>query len=280
MGVPYEFRPPARIGTVRWGEEGSHGQPPGTWSDDGALMLALLDSLLERGFDVEDQGARAVRWMREGAYTPGGRFDIGGTTKAALTRISQGTPAATAGGSGEGDNGNGSLMRILPIALVNPDETDDGTLVAQASAASAVTHAHQRSRITCAIYVLLARNLLAGMQDRAEAVGEAVASFSAVMPDEWLEEFQVVEEYHQYTGGGYVVDSFWSACDALVEASSYAETIERAIGYGNDTDTTACVAGGLAGIHWGVEAIPREWRDGMRGREIVNPLLARLLAAD
>ena len=89
VGVPYEFRSAEEIGgvdAVRFGATGTYGQPAGTWSDDGALMLALLDSLLEAGFDPEDQGRRALAWHREGAYTPDGdgRFDIGRTTAAAL----------------------------------------------------------------------------------------------------------------------------------------------------------------------------------------------------
>lgn len=85
LGVPYEFRSASAIGEVTWRGEGAHGQPPGTWSDDGALMLALLDSLLDVGFDPADQGRRAVRWWRSGAYAPGGTvFDIGNATSHAL----------------------------------------------------------------------------------------------------------------------------------------------------------------------------------------------------
>src|SRR4029079_19500678 len=93
-GVPYEFRDASQVGEVRWGERGPHHQPPGTWSDDGALMLALLDSLTANGggFDVEDQGQRALAWFRNRAYTPDrdGRFDIGNTTRAALGAIEEG----------------------------------------------------------------------------------------------------------------------------------------------------------------------------------------------
>lgn len=262
---------------MRWGESGSHHQPPGTWSDDGALMLALLDSLLDHGFDLEDQGARAVRWMRQGAYSPGGVFDIGHTTRAALTRIADGGLAAIAGGATEDDNGNGALMRILPIALVGRDD-DDEILVAQASATSSVTHSHPRSRVTCAVYTLLARTLLNGMADRAAAREAAFETMRSMAPDDWAAEIAVLERHTARKGGGYVVDCFWSACEAFEDANSYAETIARAIRYGNDSDTTSCVAGGLAGIYWGVDSIPAEWRAGMRGREIVEPLLTRLLS--
>jgi len=238
-------------------------------------MLALLDSLLTKGFDVEDQGRRAVAWMKEGAYTPGGVFDIGVATRGALNRIAAGGPAATAGGSDEHSNGNGSLMRILPIALVGRGH-DDRTLVDQAAEASAVTHAHPRCRVTCALYTLLARNLLAGERDRETAFSRAVASLKPLLPDEWRADCEILMSFPEPGGSGYVVDCFWSAWEAFSGSGNYRETIERAIRYGHDTDTTACVAGGLAGIYWGIDAIPAEWLEGMRGREVVEPLVSGL----
>src|SRR5258708_7331375 len=95
VGVPYEFKPGRPAAQVIFGATGRHQQPPGTWSDDGALMLALLDSLLTNRFDTTDQAKRALAWYRKNAYTPDGdaRFDIGGTTAAAITAFESGTPA-------------------------------------------------------------------------------------------------------------------------------------------------------------------------------------------
>lgn len=182
MGVPYEFRSADQVGAVRWGEKGSHRQPPGTWSDDGALMLALLDSLTADGvgFDVEDQGRRALAWWRTGAYTPDGdgSFDIGNTTIRALRGIEDGIPASEAGPSDELSCGNGSLMRILPIALVGRDLAD-AALINQARAASRVTHGHPRAQVASALYVLVAVRLLRGEQDRPAALDESTAPHRA-----------------------------------------------------------------------------------------------------
>lgn len=83
LGVPYEFRDSSEIVDVKWRGHGTHDQPAGTWSDDGALMLALLDSLLDKGFDTTDQGRRAVAWMDKGRYAVGGSvFDIGSALRA------------------------------------------------------------------------------------------------------------------------------------------------------------------------------------------------------
>jgi ADP-ribosylglycohydrolase len=95
MGVPYEFRPAERIGSVEWGATGTHGVPAGTWSDDGAMMLGLLDALLPDpqgepprpgGFDLSPQASNYRRWADTGAFTPDGKvFDIGNATSAALS---------------------------------------------------------------------------------------------------------------------------------------------------------------------------------------------------
>src|SRR5918997_1855976 len=102
-----------------------------------------------------------------------------------------------------------------------------------------------------------------------------------MFPDEHrdlIEALDFVETYPDRRGRGRVWDSLWSAWDAFAGADSYRSTVERAIRYGNDTDTTACIAGGLAGIRWGIEGIPEEWLSRMRGREIVEPLVERLLS--
>jgi ADP-ribosylglycohydrolase len=291
MGVPYEFLAADRIGVVRWGRQGGWGVPTGTWSDDGSLMLALLDSLLEAGFDPDDQGRRALAWADDGNYTPEreGRFDIGGTTNAAMAALRAGVPAIDAGPTTDHASGNGSLMRILPLALVGRD-LPDRTLVERAHLASRVTHGHPRPQVACAAYVLVAARLLRwdegepapadalrAMLDEALAVLRAAYGADPVLAGHSAA-LDELEAWTDRSGRGYVIDSFWSAWDALVGAASVEEAIVRAIRYGHDTDTTAAIAGGLAGIRFGWEGIPVAWRRGMRGREEVTPLVDRLVA--
>lgn len=296
MGVPYEFRAPAEVGEIRWGARGTHGRPPGTWSDDGALMLALLDSLLPDpdaepprtgGFDTTDQGRRALAWADQGAYTPDGegRFDIGGATSEALTALRRGVPAEDAGAEHERSQSNGSLMRILPVALtaVEP-EVKLPELIDRAHRASRVTHRHVSCQAACALYVVLARDLLRGDPDRSRALDAALKRLRLfyTAAETAGEPYQValaaLEAWPSRQGRGGAFDSFWSAWEAFAGAGSYAGTIERAIRYGHDTDTTAAIAGGLAGLYWGLEGIPVEWLGGMRGGEVVRPLVERLLA--
>ncbi len=262
---------------------GTHDQPAGTWGDDGALMLALLDSLLSIGFDAEDQGRRAVRWWREGAYAPGGKvFDIGTATSAALRRLEAEVPAEEVGIAGE-TIGNGSLMRILPLPLVKRELADD-ELVEHAMRASSVTHAHAWCQAACALYVLLVRRLLDGQVDRPAVLAAAVSDLRRIWTErdavDLLAALDALEGWQGRAGRGHVLDSFWSAWDAFAGASTYHDAVVRAVAYGRDTDTTAAIAGGLAGVHWGIDGIPTEWLTSLSEPTTVRPLVDRLIATD
>jgi ADP-ribosylglycohydrolase len=287
LGVPYEFHPPGQFPADNQIEfEPPRGFPrahggvsPGTWSDDGAQALCLLASLLDRGrFDRDDLGKRLLDWYREGFMAVDGHvFDVGIQTSRALAALQDGVPAAESGPSEEHANGNGSLMRVLPLALWH--QGSDYNLVVDAFAQSLVTHGHPRSQVCCALYCLWARRTLVG----AEAPwAEAVASLRALKsrgPSECFDELEAVirpDEAPQGRGSGYVVDCLHSARLA-VEAGGYEQVVRAAIRLGHDTDTTACVAGGIAGLRDGVGAIPERWRLGLLGREMFEPLLRQLL---
>lgn len=310
-GVPYEFREPEHIGEFRFGIQGTtkidpryaHQVPAGTWSDDGALALALLDSLLQpsgiqgHSFDLDDQGRRFRAWYEGGAYTPDGIcFDIGSTTRTALEALAHGVPPDHSGPAGEHNMSNGALMRILPLALV-PPMIETTRLAAQTARSSAVTHGHPLCRAVSVVHVLAARRLLADPLRDAPAAGAARALANAradvyalfgtrepIDRGTTFEGFDAADLDALYAwpdrqGRGQVADAFWSAWDAFSTTNSYPATIERAIRYGHDTDTTAAIAGGLAGIWWGLAGIPVDWLAGMRGRSVVEPLVARLWAA-
>jgi ADP-ribosylglycohydrolase len=248
-------------------------------------MLALLDSLLqEGGFDPEDQGRRALSWHREGAYAPGKVvFDIGSTTATALRALARGVPAHYAGPDDDRSCGNGSLMRILPLALVERRASEE-ELIAHAHLASRVTHGHPRCQVACAWYVLLVTALLRGSSP-SEALEHGRERLRAVYQRDpalapHLGALAEIEDWTERGGRGFVIDAFWSAWEAFAGADDYAATIRRAVAYGHDTDTTAAIAGGLAGARWGIEGIPAAWLHDMRGQTIVAPLLARLLATE
>ncbi len=287
LGVPYEFHARSSIPpldrieyTPPPGFDRAHARvPPGTYSDDGAQALCLLASLLACGtLDADDLGRRLVRWYQDGYLAVDDDvFDVGVQTAAAIRALRAGTPALAAGGELETGNGNGSLMRVLPLALWHRGA--DAELVRFAQDQSRVTHGHPRAQACCALYCLWARRVLA---DHPAPWADATATLRALYADAPAHlaelDFHVrPDEAIEGQGSGYVVDCLRSARQA-VERGPYEVAVKAAIALGRDTDTTACVAGGIAGLRDGVEAIPARWRDALRGRALVEPLLDALLA--
>ncbi len=286
LGVPYEFHAPDRLPPVEQIEmqpppdfsRAHDGTPPGTWSDDGAQALCLLASLLEcDGFDADDCGERFVQWYLNGYMAVDGRvFDVGITSANAIRRIRDGIAPLEAGPDGQYDNGNGSLMRVLPLALWH--RGSDAELVSLAHAQSCLTHGHWRSRICCALYCLWARRVL---DEHPQPWDDAVTTLRGLYAGH---ETAVEElEFHirpgrepEGTGSGYVVDCLHSVRLAL-QQSTFEAVVKTAVALGHDTDTTACVAGGIAGLRGGIDSIPARWRGALRGQELVQPMLEKLL---
>lgn len=286
LGVPYEFHSPEGLPpmadlemTPPAGFPRSHPHvPPGTWSDDGAQALCLLASLQYRGeLDLVDLGNRFLNWRELGYMAVDGDvFDVGNATEQALGRLRAGVPPERSGGMGESSNGNGSLMRALPLTLWH--RGSDEELVRDAMRQSLPTHAHPRAQVCCAVYCLWARRMLQQHQD---PWGSTLTAVTALLPSGSaaageLEALRRESASRSPRGTGYVVDTLLSAKAAL-EQPDFESVVKAAVAMGNDTDTTACVAGGLAGLRWGVNAIPQRWRALLRGRDLVEPLLGPLL---
>jgi len=287
LGVPYEFHqrheiPP--LSEIEFdppaGFQRSHRSVvPGTWSDDGAHALLLLASLLECArLDLDDLGKRLVDWYDSGYKAVDGRvFDVGIQTSEAINRMRRGVPAHEAGSREQNNNGNGSLMRVLPLALWHKGTNEE--LVADTQRQSLITHGHMRSQVCCALYCLWARYTLEGMNDAWE---RAVESLRQIYRDRELEQEELEwsirpDDLSEGTGSGYVVDCLRSARWAT-EAGSYEQVIKAAVSLGHDTDTTACVAGGIAGLRDGINAIPERWRTRLRGKELYQDELRELIS--
>jgi ADP-ribosyl-[dinitrogen reductase] hydrolase len=276
LGVPVEFQGrSARKADPVTGMRayGTHHQPAGTWSDDTSMILATMTGLIESGgTDPAAVMHQFVIWMDEAHHTPHGVvFDIGNATREALTRSRSGTPPLECGGKTEWSNGNGSLMRILPIALAY---TDDPDLIAKASEISSLTHAHERSRFCCAFYCLVASDLMHG-----GSIEEATTFAWEVLNHRWT--FSPAERHHfdalhpdllfarqedEIRSSGHVVDTLEAALWVNARHDDFANAVLHAVNLGDDTDTTGCVAGGLAGILHGEGSIPAEWSEGLARR--------------
>lgn len=241
LGVPYEFNPRGTFACTDMVGYGTHRKPAGTWSDDTSMALATCDSIRRLGrIDTTDIRQRFERWYHGGAYTVDGLFDVGGCTADAIR--------SCCGRTGEYDNGNGSLMRILPLAFT-------GAVDGEVRAVSAITHAHRVSCDCCVDMVRIARRLIAG-----ETPADVAGDLSGVPEDE-------------IRSGGFVCDTHRAALWCLVNTGSYAECVLAAVNLGEDTDTTAAVAGGLAGIVYGIASIPSAWMDALLGKDVIEACL-------
>ncbi len=292
LGVPVEFQTRQdvqRNPVTGMRGYGTHRQPPGTWSDDSSLLLTTLESLTEKhGLDTEDIGHRFVLWERSGHWTPHGDvFDIGITTSHALSRIASGTPAELAGGADVMSNGNGSLMRILPVSLWF---REDGTehLLDAVHRVSAITHRHPRSQMACGFYAMFARELLAGAEPSAayQSTLHVFREYYQAEPfhSERLN-FQLIESGHlahlsesEVNSSGYVMHTLAASIWCLLTSATFEDTVLKAVNLGYDTDTTGCVAGGLAGIHYGCQSIPETWLSALAKRAKIETLTANFLA--
>lgn len=232
--------------------------PAGTWTDDTAMVLAQMESVSRLGrVDPEDMMRNFCRWYYDGAFTPFGRaIGEGRRTVAALGRYRSGVRADACGGSAPEDNGNGSLMRMLPFAFLEEMMRRSGVT---AGDLSRLTHAHPIAVTACELYVAFARRLLAGEDRHAilPGMGDMPAPFERLARIEALEEEEI-----QSTG--YVVCSLEAALWCFLRSESYEECVLRAIDLGGDTDTIAAIAGGLAGMCW---RVPQRWIDQLARRD-------------
>lgn len=256
LGVPFEFRQRDTFKATDMTGWGTYEQPPGTWSDDSSMTLATVESLARKGMiDPEDIMCNFRDWMFFGKFTPAGYvFDIGNTTRMSICRFMNGTDCSRCGGCAEFDNGNGSLMRIPPLAFLNCNLGDVAKV-------SSLTHGNIISIHACEIYVWIAKMLIDG-----KGIREAIAY--RVRPEYYLhEKFTRLKSLERLTrdeikNTGFVVDTLEAALWCVLKTDNYRDCVLMAVNLGGDTDTIAAVAGGLAGILYGIggeKGVPNEW---------------------
>lgn len=278
LGVPVEFAPREALvqdPVTGYREYGTHNQPRGTWSDDSSLTFCTVAALVESDIDwnrpvttdevdwlCENIARNFVRWYRDGFWSAHGEvFDIGGTTRDAIERIISGEKTWLQTDMDENSNGNGSLMRILPLAFVLRYQ-DLQTRFEIIKKVSAITHGHIRSVIACHFYVEYAMNLMEG---------NICLDNTRVLLQDFYEKSDFKEElyhFHRIFHGditaseifsdGYVVHTLEAALYCLLSTESIDDALLKAVNLGDDTDTTAAVTGGLAGICYGFHSLDRD----------------------
>lgn len=274
MGVPVEFNSRGKLllnPVTEMLEYGTHNMPKGCWSDDTSMTLATMDSIIKcKEINTNDMADRFIKWYRNGEYTATGiMFDIGTTTKQALIKYQRGIDIASkCGGEREYDNGNGSIMRMLPIAyycyLKSLEDTEILKIVKEVSS---ITHRHQISILGCYIYVRLAMELLKG-KELLQAYQEIKKLDYSYFTEDTIYKYERIinndiglYNINEISSNGYIVSTLEAVIWTLINSKSFNETIIKAINLGEDTDTIGACVGGLAGIYYGIENINQKWKD-------------------
>lgn len=270
MGVPVEFssrqeRINDPVKEIR--AYGTYHQPYGTWSDDTSLLLCLIQTIIS-GYSLDELSKLFIEYYKTGYLTPYGEvFDIGIATRVAIDKMINGVKPEDCGGNSEQDNGNGSLMRILPLAYYLRDipPMKKREIIEEVSA---LTHGHKRAKLACIMYTEIAIYLIKGYS-KEDAYKKAINFIEETCIEDYKDEFITYQrilsgdilkaDVNDIKSSGYVVDTLEAAIWSFISSENYTEAILKAINLGGDTDTIAAVTGGLAGIFYGFSGIPNNW---------------------
>ena len=284
MGFPTEFSKREELlknPVIEMIDSPDVGQPAGSWSDDTAMEIATIDSFIQKKcFDYKDIMDKCVKWISKSEYTPTGvTFDIGRTCLKAIKKYCNGTAPLQCGSTSINENGNGSLMRILPVALyAYLKNLDDISIRKLTNEVSSLTHAHEVSRLGCYIYVQFIICLLKGYtkEDAYKHIQyldySAYDMHSLKLYTRILDEQIEVQRLDQIKSTGYIVDTLESAMWIFMNAQHYKEAITASTNIGGDTDTIGAIVGSMAGIYYGFESIPSNWLDKLQRKEYLMEL--------
>jgi ADP-ribosylglycohydrolase len=292
LGVPVEFKSREEISRQPVTDMigyGTYNKPAGTFSDDSSLTFCLAEAIAS-GFTLEGIGRNFIKWRYDNYWTADNEvFDIGLTTQRAIDRLVKRTPPQHAGDFEEESNGNGSLMRILPILVCIRDKPVDERyqLVKQVSS---ITHGHVRSAIACFYYLEFALGILNGeekfvvyhrlQKDIAEYLRSVNISRdeTSLFDRLLIDRIDMIPE-NQIRSSGYVLHTLEASIWCLLNTDNYKDAVLKAVNLGQDTDTTGAVTGGLAGLLYGHDSIPQHWLSQLARKDDIEDLAVRMFKA-
>jgi len=289
LGVPIEFKSRDEISRQPVTDMigyGTHNQPAGTFSDDSSLTFCLAEAIAS-GFTLEGTARNFINWRYGNYWTADNEvFDIGMTTQRAIDRLVKGTPPQHAGDFEEESNGNGSLMRVLPLLVYIRDKPIDERyqLIKQVSS---MTHGHVRSAIACFYYLEFALGLLNGEEKLAvynrsqKDVSEYLRSINMSRDETSLFDRLLIDRIdmipeNQIRSSGYVLHTLEASIWCLLNTDNYKDAVLKAVNLGQDTDTTGAVTGGLAGLLYGYQSIPENWLNQLARKNDIEDLAQRM----
>ncbi|MGB3005830.1 MAG: ADP-ribosylglycohydrolase family protein [Chitinophagaceae bacterium] len=289
LGVPVEFKSRQTIAqnpVTDMTGFGTYNLPAGTFSDDSSLAFCLAEALTEE-FSLQKIGDNFVGWLNDNFWTPRGNvFDVGIATSQAIRRLQKGCSPELAGGINISDNGNGSLMRILPLLVYTKDKqlVDRYQITKQVSS---ITHGHIRSVIACFYYLEFARQLLSGInkfqvyKNLQTEISDHLNSQSINANEIKLFDRLLKGNIYDLTdkeifSSGYVLHTLEASIWCLLTTDNYKIATLKAVNLGEDTDTTGAVTGGLAGLLYGFDTIPKSWLQQIARKGDIEDLADRL----
>ncbi len=237
---------------------------PGAATDDTDLMLCVLSELAEGNrFDTESLARRFVKWLATGPV------DVGATTRRAIVRMKAGVPSTNTGASDEYSQGNGSLMRCAPLALLETDERSLGVVIDQQAS---MTHAHRTCITSDYLLVMAIRDAFCGAHKNAIYLN--TLNRSRVRSAEIHARLEALPDipWHELSCSGYVIDTLCAAFWALMHASSFEESLIKVVNRGMDADTCGAVTGALCGAYYGLERMPKRWLQALEKAEEIQRL--------
>ena len=287
VGVPYEFRSRNEMKynpCLDMVGYGTYNKPAGTWSDDSSMVLATLDSIVNKRLNLDKMMLNFIEWQVNGKYTQDGfMFAIGNTTGLAINSYKNSLNTTICGQKGENNNGNGSLMRIFPVAvylynLYGVDALSNNDAVDLVNKVSSLTHAHEISKSACLIYISVCLHLL--NEEGKEGIISGI-EFAKKLVNNKVFERLFDKDYinlpiSDISGSAYVVCTLESSLYIAYNTNSFKDAILTAVNLGEDTDTTANVTGVLAGLQY-FDSIDKEWINKIRNIDLVYNLCDKFI---
>ena len=281
LGVPVEFEKRDTYSITDMVGYGTYNQPPGIWSDDTSLTLALMEHLGEKS-DLSILMDKFVSY-RDGYLTPFGYcFDIGIATNEAIERYLSGISPEVCGGKDERSNGNGALMRISPLVFLLLKNFNLINQVKVIKKYTTLTHGHPRSIVASIIYLFLLKDMLfydslPEVLDSVQIKLEEIFSQNSEYWEEYENHFKEIfdeEFYHksreEIKSTGYVVDTLKACLWCVGTTNSFKDAVLKAVNLGEDTDTIGAITGTLAGAKYSFESIPKEWIEKLVNKALIE----------
>ncbi len=255
---------------------------PGQWTDDTSMALCLAQSLVDKKeFDPKDQLKKYLNWYQNGYMSSTGKcFDIGITTSKALREFSK------EGTLERPDNpyeaGNGSLMRLVPVSLFYSSSLEEA--MNKSALSSKTTHGSQEAADACRFFAFLIYNCI----NNPKSTKEELLNLYSI--EKWNEKFEPLsskiesiadrvyfqKEMKNINSSGYVVTSLEAALWSFYTTNSFKEGALKAANLGDDADTVAAIYGQIAGVFYGYQGIPEEWRNKLYNLTLIESLANQL----